>query len=266
MIELAISTLSRETECLIFIHGRPDGGDYIKFTKSPGSVSCWSYLGRQGGPQPIELGSESCRNRNVIMHLIFHALGFVHEETRPDRDLNVEIDFDNVAPGRFSSSNLTLSLYSLSRIFLKSCSVGKETNFDIVPEEIARTNGTNYNYYSLMHSPKRTSSHLISGGYRDTIRPKGPLTRNFGSTNSLTAGDITRVKALYCSFHVTKNSWTKWSVWSSCSVSCNAGVKNRVRICRKPDNSHVCPGSNFEAKRCHKPACAGMNYIHLLLA
>lgn len=48
------------------------------------------------------MGSHNCRYRNVIVHLIFHALGFVHEESRPDRNGNVEIDYNNVAAGEFS--------------------------------------------------------------------------------------------------------------------------------------------------------------------
>ncbi|KAI6660106.1 Zinc metalloproteinase nas-14-like [Oopsacas minuta] len=231
LINMATNSLIWETQILIFIESNPTTVDYIKFTENDG---CWSYLGKQGGPQEIALGSHSCRYRNVIMHQILHALGFVHEESRPDRDKNVEIDFENVADG-------------------------KETYFDIVPEELALTNGTNYQYESIMHSLKKTSSKETRDGYKQTIRPL--LSKNgfdnFGSINSLTLIDITRIKAIYYPHAVSQGLWTEWSHWSPCSVTCSSGLKSRTRICFKSDSTHVCPGSNFELSRCHKYACMG---------
>ena len=34
------------------------------------------------------------------MHEMFHSLGRWHEHSRPDRDLYVKIQFENVIPGR----------------------------------------------------------------------------------------------------------------------------------------------------------------------
>ena len=139
---------------------------------------------------------------------------------------------------------------------------GRETNFDILPEELTRTNGTNYNYNSIMHSLKKTSSLLTRDGYKQTIRALLTLGgANFGTISSLTPVDVTRVKALYCPYSVNSGDWTEWSVWSSCSVSCNTGTKFRTRICYKPDSSYVCAGSNYEVARCHKYACVGLGKI-----
>ena len=40
-----------------------------------------------------------CRARQgIIIHEIVHSLGFAHEQSRPDRDQFVKIDWDNVDP------------------------------------------------------------------------------------------------------------------------------------------------------------------------
>jgi len=66
--------------------------DAVIFVK--GEKNCMSYLGRTGGVQPIYL-SEKC-GMNEISHELMHALGFVHEQSRSDRDQYVEILWDNI--------------------------------------------------------------------------------------------------------------------------------------------------------------------------
>lgn len=55
---------------------------------------CASHLGRTGGPQPI-LISPKC-GKTEVMHELMHALGFVHEHSRQDRDRYVDILWDNI--------------------------------------------------------------------------------------------------------------------------------------------------------------------------
>ena len=61
--------------------------------------SCWSYLGMLGGEQRISIG-RGCEYKGIIQHEIFHALGRVHEQSRPDRDQYVTINFHNVEEGK----------------------------------------------------------------------------------------------------------------------------------------------------------------------
>ena len=42
---------------------------------------CYSYVGRNGGVQNINL-AEGCWDKPIIKHEILHALGFFHEMTR----------------------------------------------------------------------------------------------------------------------------------------------------------------------------------------
>ncbi len=55
---------------------------------------CASYLGRVGGQQPI-LIAKHCRSGDVL-HEIMHALGFVHEHSRQDRDQYIEVLWPNI--------------------------------------------------------------------------------------------------------------------------------------------------------------------------
>ena len=57
-----------------------------------------TLLGRVGGEQMISIGP-NCLREGVIIHEIFHALGFFHEHSRPDRDDYIRIDYDNLRDG-----------------------------------------------------------------------------------------------------------------------------------------------------------------------
>ncbi len=59
-----------------------------------GTQNCQSYLGKVGGLQPIWL-SANC-GPTEIAHEVMHALGFVHEQNRYDRDSFIEILWDNI--------------------------------------------------------------------------------------------------------------------------------------------------------------------------
>jgi hypothetical protein len=49
-----------------------------------------------GGLQPIRL-SQNCHQKEIL-HEVMHALGFIHEHSRPDRDEYVEVFWKNIQP------------------------------------------------------------------------------------------------------------------------------------------------------------------------
>lgn len=52
--------------------------------------------------QPINLQSPGCTVKvGTIIHEMMHALGFFHEQNRPDRDDYVYINWNNVKPGKY---------------------------------------------------------------------------------------------------------------------------------------------------------------------
>ncbi|CAG7816301.1 unnamed protein product [Allacma fusca] len=65
-------------------------GDYVDVTNEP--RGCFSNLGRQGGRQQLNLGP-GCTIVAIIQHEFLHALGVIHEHTRPDQNDNVIINY-----------------------------------------------------------------------------------------------------------------------------------------------------------------------------
>ncbi len=100
-IEEVIAFYNQNTNLNFFIN---DGSfeDSIVFTK--GEEHCYSYLGKIGGHQPIYL-SNNCGLKE-ISHEIMHALGYVHEHTRPIRDNYVKINWDKIDPEFHSQFSL----------------------------------------------------------------------------------------------------------------------------------------------------------------
>jgi len=52
-----------------------------------------------------------CVVTGAVMHEVLHALGFWHEQNRPDRDNFVTIHFDNIMPGASIFIMFTSSVY-----------------------------------------------------------------------------------------------------------------------------------------------------------
>lgn len=76
-------------------------GPHIRFRKTTG---CWSYVGRieRNRGQDISIGP-GCAGLGTVVREIGHALGFYHEQSRPDRNTFVWILPSNIQPGRESN-------------------------------------------------------------------------------------------------------------------------------------------------------------------
>lgn len=70
-----------------------DYDDYIAFQYSSSGNN--SYVGRQGGGQPINIHNN---HKGIIIHEIMHALGFFHEHSRANRDSYISINWSNIRP------------------------------------------------------------------------------------------------------------------------------------------------------------------------
>lgn len=134
--------------------------NYIRFIVGGG---CASYVGMQGGSQPIYLAA-GCSTGNTI-HEIGHALGLWHEQGRNDRDEYVEIHYENIYPGY-------------------------EHNFDIRSEDGEDLG--EYDYGSIMHYP----SWAFSRNGEDTIVPRQEGVE-IGQRDGLSPGDLAAIATMY---------------------------------------------------------------------
>ena len=114
---------------------RTTQANYIHFQNSNGNNS---FVGMIGGPQTLNMFNWNFKY--IICHELAHALGFRHEQTRPDRDTFVTINFGNIC-----------------------CNAS--SNFQINPS--ATTTGA-YDFLSIMHYGRTA----FSTGSADTITCK----------------------------------------------------------------------------------------------
>ncbi|WP_207001639.1 M12 family metallopeptidase [Trinickia mobilis] len=113
---------------------------YFRFRAAKG---CWSSLGMVGGRQDIHL-AQGCAVKGTVMHEMMHAVGFMHEQKRPDRDNHVTVNLDNVSGGH-------------------------ENNFAIVSNASSVLHG-DYDYGSILHYGR----YAFSKNNKPTIdAPKG---------------------------------------------------------------------------------------------
>lgn len=142
--------------------GHPDA---LLFEK--GSVHCLSPLGRLGGMQPIRLNA-NCGWKEIT-HEILHSLGFIHEQSRVDRDRYVSVLWDNI------EENF-------------------KDQFQILPVQfLGPAQGTAFDYQSIMLYQEDTfakdkSGRTLSSKTQQSVAP---------SQDGLSEGDIHRIQRFF---------------------------------------------------------------------
>ncbi|XP_078360166.1 zinc metalloproteinase nas-15-like [Oculina patagonica] len=128
---------------------------------------CYSNaVGRLGGKQQISLGF-ACITHGQAVHEIGHALGFWHEQSRPDRDNYVEILWDNIQEGM-------------------------AYNFKKYTHGQIDSLGSPYDYNSIMHYGKRD---FAKWPWMTTIRAKNGA--SIGQRRHLSPLDIQQMNKFY---------------------------------------------------------------------
>jgi len=167
-IRLAIKEFAAKT-CITFREKTSEDTDYISFIKDGG---CWSYVGRTGGRQEVSIGS-GCHHQTTVVHEIIHALGFFHEQSRPDRDDFITINFQNAG-------------------------AGARHNFEKQKNTVVTTLGHAYDYASVMHYSRTAFS--ING--KPTIiakrNPNQVLGRGYSDTAGMSTIDAGQLNVMYC--------------------------------------------------------------------
>ncbi|KAM3920451.1 embryonic protein UVS.2-like [Leptodactylus fuscus] len=150
--------------CVRFVP-RTTETDYINITGTSTS-GCASYIGRVGGPQQLYLSPNTCMLRGIIQHEFNHAIGFVHEQSRSDRDNYVTIVTRNIAP----EYQINFQKYNTNNL------------------------GLEYDPSSVMHYPR--DAFAISPGL-DTIIPKPNPYIPIGQRYGLSVLDVSKINKLY---------------------------------------------------------------------
>jgi len=83
-----------EKTCIRFVD-RSQENDFISIIKKEGCYS--THIGKNpyGGKQELSIGL-GCAYKGTVLHELMHAIGFFHEQARPDRDDYVNILWDNM--------------------------------------------------------------------------------------------------------------------------------------------------------------------------
>ncbi|OXA49215.1 zinc metalloproteinase nas-4 [Folsomia candida] len=150
-----------------FATGAPAYGDFVYIQKGGDRTGCYSTgVGRQGGRQVINLQENGCVTKGIIMHENIHAMGFNHEQTRPDRDNFITIYPDQIEDG---NAQYQYKVYSGSLTF-----------------------GVPYDTQSIMHY----GSYDFSKYGNPTMRKKDGSIIN-SQRNALTDSDISKLRKMY---------------------------------------------------------------------
>lgn len=155
----AINLMNEKT--VLYLIPRTTQTDYVRFVTGDG---CSSFIGKQGGMQPIVIGNCGVGS---TMHEILHAAGMYHEQSRPDRDGYIRVNFGNIETSKVS-------------------------NFQIRPNT---TSNCSYDYGSIMHYPRTA----FSANGLPTIEPYDniPPGMVMGQRSALSPCDIIGVANLY---------------------------------------------------------------------
>jgi hypothetical protein len=141
-----------------------DQADAIVFEEKKGT--CKSYVGKVGGLQPIWIGADC--SATDIAHEILHALGFIHEQNRVDRDSFIEIVWDNIKEEY-------------------------KYNFEMLPESFMKVSGsTGFDFNSLMIYP--SNSFAKNNGL---ITLKAKQNSQIKPSLSLSLSDLERLQKFY---------------------------------------------------------------------
>ena len=158
---------SSESYCVKFV---PWSGEenFLSFANANG---CWSKVGKSvvGGSQTIALGPQ-CGSVGLMAHEVGHALGFFHEQSRPDRDDWIRIVEENVRPG-------------------------KSYNFIKYSEWLVDSRKVEYDYSSLMHY--KTDAFSWNG--KDTMEPVKELGEGeeIGQRDGASEKDVEQIRRMY---------------------------------------------------------------------
>lgn len=180
-IKLAMKQYHTYT-CLKFVQKEADDRDYLFIQNR--QTGCWSSVGRVGGRQELNLQSPGCTTKvGTVMHELMHAVGFLHEHTREDRDSHVDVLTQNIKPGY-------------------------ESDFQKAAPGSTNMFGVQYDYGSVLHY----SPNAFSRNGQPTISAKvSSGNSRMGQRENFSEGDLQKINAMYnCGNGAKKDQSLTW--------------------------------------------------------
>ncbi|XP_053564875.1 embryonic protein UVS.2-like, partial [Bombina bombina] len=188
--------------CVNFV-SRSVETDYLDIKPNDG---CWSFIGMTHGVQTVSLSQGGCIRHGTVQHELNHALGFLHEQCRSDRDDYVTIMTQYISPDKMGNFN-------------------KENTNNL---------GIEYDYSSVMHYSRYAFSNTPG---QATIVPKPDPNVPIGQSYGLSSLDVSKINRLYecdiCSSLLVDSSGTFTSANYPSAYLNNA---NCLWLIRAPEN------------------------------
>ena len=86
-----------ENSCVKFRLATVVDKDWVEIiSKDDGCFAELGFLGPGYGKHAFNLGIEGCFLKSTIVHELLHVLGVSHEQTRPDRDQYLTVNWKNM--------------------------------------------------------------------------------------------------------------------------------------------------------------------------
>ncbi|XP_023223900.1 bone morphogenetic protein 1-like isoform X1 [Centruroides sculpturatus] len=122
--------------CLRFVLADETIHEYSVYFENEGECGCCSYVGKYGRKQEITLMEDGCNLISTVLHEIGHAIGFHHEQMRPDREKYIKVLYEHIEEAYADQ-------------------------YEKLSEEDIDTLGFTYDFDSIMHY---ASDYFSSGG------------------------------------------------------------------------------------------------------
>ncbi|XP_067120543.1 bone morphogenetic protein 1-like isoform X3 [Centruroides vittatus] len=122
--------------CLRFVPADEMIHEFSVYFENEQDCGCCSYVGKYGWRQEITLMEDGCNLISTALHEIGHAIGFHHEQMRPDREKYIKVLYEHIEEAYADQ-------------------------YEKLSEEDIDTLGFTYDFDSIMHY---ASDYFSSGG------------------------------------------------------------------------------------------------------
>lgn len=208
LIKDILKNIAKKTQVIRFrfYRNKPSEGRPYLWYGHHGTNSCASYVGKRSSAkdgQKIWIGSKCFDELGIIEHETLHALGFYHEQSRPDRDDYIDVRNENIMPG-------------------------KEVNFAKLSKDAVLNLGRPYDYDSVLHY----GNNFFSKNTFETIDSRG---YSIGQRDAMSIGDILQTRLMYQCSDGNERTYDEYNQ-HTCTSTCKCG--NRMKGCG--DNDSLC--------------------------